>query len=224
MATRIDQTIIGWGVEDAKEANAASTAPEVDSPEADSPEANIIQMHERLVRPAALQGSTYKIKPPVCEHALYVTINDIVLNKGTPHEQRRPFEIFINSKNMEQFQWVVALTLIISAVFRKGGEFNFLVEELRSVFDPHGGYYKQGGDRKPSLVAEIGDVIEHHIQNIEQSEKLDFGAPPKRAEEKTAIKPSALANARFCAKCHTYKLIRSEGCDRCLNCGYSKCD
>src|SRR5690606_13440848 len=124
------------------------------------------QLDELLQRPEALEGATYKIKTPLSEHALYVTINDIVLNPGTEHELRRPFEIFINSKNMDHFQWIVALTRIISAVFRKGGDVTFLVEELHSVFDPRGGYFKKGGKFMPSLVAEIGDAIECHLRMI----------------------------------------------------------
>ena len=127
---------------------------------------NVVQMHEKVERPEMLLGSTYKIKTPLSEHALYVTINDIVLNPGTPYEKRRPFEIFINSKNMDHFQWIVALTRIISAVFRKGGDVTFLVEELRSVFDPKGGYFKRGGRYTPSLVAEIGDAIHAHMRMI----------------------------------------------------------
>ena len=111
-----------------------------------------------------LLGSTYKIKTPLSEHALYITINDVVLNHGTEHEHRRPYEIFINSKNMDHFQWIVALTRIVSAVFRKGGDVTFLVDELRSVFDPQGGYFKKGGRYMPSLVAEIGDAIECHSE------------------------------------------------------------
>ncbi len=107
-------------------------------------------MHESVERPETLVGSTYKIKSPLFEHALYVTINDIVLNAGTQHELRRPFEIFINSKNMDHFQWIVALTRIMSAVFRKGGDVTFLVEELKAVFDPRGGYFKAGGVYMPS--------------------------------------------------------------------------
>ena len=128
--------------------------------------AEIIQMHEKIERPEMLLGSTYKIKTPQSEHALYITINDVLLNQGTAHEMRRPYEIFINSKNMDHFQWIVALTRIISAVFRKGGDVTFLVDELRSVFDPRGGYFKKGGKYKPSLVAEIGDAIECHMKII----------------------------------------------------------
>ena len=98
-----------------------------------------------------LVGSTYKIKTPVSDHAMYVTINDIVLNEGTPHEQRRPFEVFINSKNLDHFQWIVALTRVISAVFRKGGDTTFLVDELKAVFDPKGGYWQPGGKFMPSI-------------------------------------------------------------------------
>ena len=117
--------------------------------------AKVIQLGEPLSRPDKLVGNTYKIKTPVTEHALYITINDVVMNEGTAQEHRRPFEIFINSKNMEHFQWIVALTRVMSAVFRKGGDVTFLVEELKSVFEPSGGYFKKGGKFVPSLVAEI---------------------------------------------------------------------
>ena len=126
----------------------------VEKPEAEKPEperaskdgrkgspANLVllpAMNEKVERPEVLIGSTYKIKTPVSDHAMYLTINDIVLNEGTEHEHRRPFEIFINSKNLDHFQWIVALTRIISAVFRKGGNVAFLVEELKAVFDPRG--------------------------------------------------------------------------------------
>jgi hypothetical protein len=130
------------------------------------PKAEVIQMHEKVERPDTLIGATYKIKSPLFEHALYVTLNDIVLNAGTEHELRRPFEIFINSKNMDHFQWIVALTRIMSAVFRKGGDVTFLVEELKAVFDPRGGYYKPGGIYMPSIVAELGSVVEQHLKMI----------------------------------------------------------
>jgi hypothetical protein len=130
------------------------------------PKAEVIQMHEKVERPDTLIGATYKIKSPLFEHALYVTINDIVLNQGTEYELRRPFEIFINSKNMDHFQWIVALTRIMSAVFRKGGDVTFLVEELRAVFDPRGGYFKAGGVYMPSIVAELGALIEQHLKSI----------------------------------------------------------
>ena len=128
--------------------------------------AEVIQMTEQVERPDVLIGSTYKVKSPLFEHALYVTINDIVLNQGTEHELRRPFEVFINSKNMDHFQWVVAITRIMSAVFRKGGDVTFLVDEMKAVFDPRGGYFKAGGVYMPSIVAEIGSVIEEHLKSI----------------------------------------------------------
>ncbi len=163
MAVKIENKIIGYQV---VEEEVAAAAPEV-APESSAGEkSNVIQMHEKLERPEHLLGSTYKIKTPLSEHALYVTVNDMILNEGTDHEQRRPFEVFINSKNMDHFQWIVALTRIISAVFRKGGDVTFLVEELRSVFDPRGGYFKKGGKYMPSLVAEIGDCIECHLKFI----------------------------------------------------------
>ena len=123
-------------------------------------------MHEKLERPEVLIGSTYKVKTPVSDHAMYVTINDIVLNEGTQHEQRRPFEIFINSKNLDHYQWIVALTRIMSAVFRKGGDVTFLVDELKAVFDPRGGYWQPGGKFMPSIIAELGHIVEKHLIEI----------------------------------------------------------
>ena len=198
--------------------------------------AEVIQMHEKLERPEILLGSTYKIRTPLSDHALYVTINDVVLNAGTEHEQRRPFEIFINSKNMEHFQWIVALTRIISAVFRKGGDVAFLVEELRSVFDPKGGYFKPGGRFTPSLVADIGDAIETHMRTIGLIKDEPLGDAQRRmVDEKRMLheKAGADANAprahgfpdgaQLCGKCRTKMLVQMDGCLTCLNCGDSKC-
>ena len=199
-------------------------------------ESNVVQMHEKVERPEMLVGSTYKIKTPLSEHSLYVTINDIILNTGTEHELRRPFEIFINSKNMDHFQWIVALTRIISAVFRKGGDVTFLVDEMRSVFDPRGGYFKRGGQFMPSLVAEIGDAIESHLRMIglikddgldEHQQKLinekrqQFESLAKRA---TASEGSGFPEgSQLCTKCNTKAMIKMDGCMTCLNCGDSKC-
>jgi hypothetical protein len=231
MSIKIDQKIVGYSVARPDQADAA---PDQAAEEAAS---NVIHLHEKIERPETLDGATYKLKTPLTEHALYVTINDIVLNRGTEHELRRPFEIFINSKNMDHFQWIVALTRIISAVFRKGGDVTFLVEELRSVFDPRGGYFKKGGKFTPSLVAEIGDVIEHHLRFIGliKDDKLDehqkkFIAE-KRAEFEAAAKPDAPEaadsdfpdSAKLCVKCNTKAMIMMDGCLTCLNCGDSKC-
>lgn len=172
MAVKIDQKIKGYTVvtadDKARENAAPVPAASIDraTAEAEAPADNIIHMHERIERPEVLIGSTYKIKSPLVEHAIYVTINDIVLNAGTEHEQRRPFEIFINSKSMEHFQWIVALTRIMSAVFRKGGDVTFLVDEMKAVFDPKGGYFKAGGVYMPSLVAELGMIVEEHLKSI----------------------------------------------------------
>ena len=172
MAVKIDKKIKGYAVvtpeDKARESQPAQTGASVarETAESETAKDNVIQMHEKIERPEVLIGSTYKIKSPLVEHAMYVTINDIVLNAGTDHEQRRPFEIFINSKSMEHFQWIVALTRIMSAVFRKGGDVTFLVEEMKAVFDPRGGYFKAGGVYMPSLVAEIGAVVEEHMKSI----------------------------------------------------------
>jgi len=168
MSVKIEKKIKGYAVvtpEDKAKALAGDAVPRA-VVEAELPSADVIQMHERIERPEVLIGSTYKIKSPLFEHALYVTINDIVLNAGSEHEQRRPFEIFINSKNMDHFQWIVALTRIMSAVFRKGGDVTFLVDEMKAVFDPKGGYFKAGGVYMPSLVAELGSIVEDHLKSI----------------------------------------------------------
>ena len=232
MAFKISKKITGFSV--AKPDDAA--AEEIKAAVEVAPESNVIQMHEKVERPEMLIGSTYKIKTPLSEHSLYVTINDIVLNLGTEHELRRPFEIFINSKNMDHFQWIVALTRIISAVFRKGGDVTFLTEELRSVFDPRGGYFKKGGKFMPSLVAEIGDAIESHLRMIgllkddgldehqqklvdDKRKQLDDSLKSAETEEASAF-PDA---AQLCMKCNTKAMIKMDGCMTCLNCGDSKC-
>ncbi|MEO7068324.1 MAG: NrdJb [Rhodanobacter sp.] len=164
MAIKINQKITGYNVVTPEE-KAVSPVTAAVAPK-EVPTAQVIQMHESVERPETLVGSTFKIKSPLFEHALYITINDIILNAGTPHELRRPFEIFINSKNMDHFQWIVALTRILSAVFRKGGDVTFIAEEMKAVFDPRGGYFKAGGVYMPSIVAEIGGVLEQHMKNI----------------------------------------------------------
>ena len=208
-----------------------------------SEKAEIIQMHEKLERPETLLGSTYKVKTPQSEHALYITINDVLLNEGTKYEMRRPYEIFINSKNMDHFQWIVALTRIISAVFRKGGDVTFLVDELRSVFDPRGGYFKKGGKYKPSLVAEIGDAIECHMKMIgmiednglDECQKAILDAKRKEyesihhtsvetdGEESESAASDYPPGSVLCNKCNTKAVISMDGCMTCLSCGDSKC-
>ena len=141
-AIKIDKKIVKYRVQKPadKQADAqpVATVTELMSKDKHGRSAKVIRMTEEIQRPEVLIGSTYKIKTPVSDHAMYVTINDIVLNEGTDYEQRRPFEVFINSKNLDHFQWIVALTRIISAVFRKGGDITFLVDELKAVFDPQG--------------------------------------------------------------------------------------
>jgi hypothetical protein len=163
MAIKIDKQIVDYKVVQDQPPEQGQSDRESEREKA---AAEVIHMHEKIERPPMLRGYTYKLKTPGSEHAMYVTINDIVLNEGTEHQLQRPYEIFINSKNMDHFQWIVALTRIMSAVFRKGGDVTFLVEELRSVFDPRGGYFKKGGRYAPSLVAELGDVIETHLKEI----------------------------------------------------------
>jgi len=238
MTIKIQRKIVGYEV--VKEEDAAAK-PETQAGGGERQSAKIIRMTERVARPEgmeSLEGSTYKIKTPLVDHAMYVTINDILLNAGTEHEQRRPFEIFINSKNMDHFQWIVALTRLMSAVFRKGGDVTFLAEELQAVFDPRGGYFKPGGKFMPSIIAEIGAVIEHHLQKIglmekeELSEQQQLLLDQKRAEAEASANEAAAdanadagypASATLCNKCHTKAVVIMDNCATCLSCGYSKC-
>ena len=205
----------------------------------------VVYMTKPLDRPEALPGRTYKIRWPESDHAIYITLNDIVQDG-----RRRPFEIFINSKNTEHYAWTVGLTRMISAVFRRGGDVSFVVEELKAVFDPRGGQWV-GPRYVPSLLAAIGDVIEQHMIDI------GFLPDPKEAREgrrelkvvggteaalaagtgaggsaggqavaETGGGPgpgSAGPAMRGCPKCGQRTLIRLEGCDICTGCTYSKC-
>jgi hypothetical protein len=199
MAVKIDKKIKGYAVvspED-KARTLQGDAVARSTVEAELPTADVIQMHERIERPEVLIGSTYKIKSPLVEHAMYVTINDIVLNAGSEHEQRRPFEVFINSKSMEHFQWIVALTRIMSAVFRKGGDVTFLVDEMKAVFDPKGGYFKAGGVYMPSLVAELGAIVEDHLKSIGMIHDPEM-SPERRAliaEKRNAFEARSKKNS-----------------------------
>ena len=196
--------------------------------------AEVVQIGEPLARPDKITGSTYKVKTPVTEHALYITINDVIMNEGTDQEHRRPFEIFVNSKNMEHFQWIVGLTRVMSAVFRKGGDLTFLIEELESVFDPNGGYYKKGGKYVPSLVAELGQVLEEHLKNIgmlkvtepeeHQQQLIDNKKAEYLKKNPDKLDDSGFPkDAQLCNKCQTKAAIMMDGCLTCLNCGESKC-
>lgn len=169
-----------------------------------------------IERTEALSGCTYKIKTPLSEHALYVTINNIEING-----KLRPFELFINSKSMDHFQWIVAFTRIVSAIFRHGGEVNFLIEELRSVFDPRGGFFYKS-KYVPSLVAQIGDVLEQHLVSIGayvRDNSLQVAAVAMIEEKEKASQSELL----LCANCNELAVVMMDGCLTCTNCGSSKC-
>jgi ribonucleoside-diphosphate reductase alpha chain len=175
--------------------------------------AEVVYLSEPLDRPEALEGATYKLKWPVSEHAIYITINDVVVAG-----RRRPFEVFINSKNMEHYAWTVALTRMISAVFRRGGDVSFVVEELKAVFDPRGGAWMQG-KYIPSILAAIGGVIEEHLVSIGFIEGAGLGlkSDPKAAALAQGKRPLA------CPSCGAYEMAMIEGCMTCRACGHSKC-
>jgi len=232
---KIDEKIVGYAVAKS-DAEQKPEKPDYKRESGGGNRAEVIRMHEKLERPEVLIGSTYKVKTPISDHAMYVTINDIVLNQGTEYEKRRPFEIFINSKNLDHYQWIVALTRIISAVFRKGGDVAFLVDELTAVFDPRGGYWQPGGKFMPSIIAELGYIVEKHLITIGMLAKpgLDEGQKElikqKRDEyEQSQKQRDAFSDnqypegAQLCGKCSTAAVIKMDGCMTCLSCGESKC-
>lgn len=206
---KIKQKIVGYKVVDKSETPAVEATKET--------------MHEGILRPTDLHGATYKIKTPQSEHALYITINNMELD-GVVH----PYEMFINSKNMDHFQWVIALTRLVSAVWRKGGDSKFLVEELKNVFDPKGGYYKRGGVYMPSLVAEIGSVIEQHLKSIGVIEVVvdehqQAFLEEKRKEVMGSEESGYPAHATLCPECNTKAVVVMDNCKVCLSCSASKC-
>ena len=185
------------------------------APEADQG-ADVIYMAEPLDRPQALEGNTYKLKWPDSEHAIYVTVNDVIIN-----DHRRPFEVFINSKNMEHFAWTVALTRMISAVFRRGGDVSFVVEELKAVFDPRGGAWVQG-KYIPSILAAIGGVLEQHMIAIGflEGEGMGLKEDPKAGQQVMNLNEN---RGKACPTCGQFDMQMVEGCMTCRSCGHSKC-
>lgn len=172
--------------------------------------ADVVYMAEPLARPGMLEGRTYKLNWADSDHATYITLNDVIDSSG----RRRPFEVFINSKNMEHYAWAVALTRMISAVFRRGGDVSFVVEELQAIFDPRGGHWIDGR-YVPSILAAIGDVIEGHMREI--------GFLIDAADSTESSHGSSGRLASYCPSCGHRSLIRQEGCDTCENCGWSRC-
>ena len=177
--------------------------------------ADVVYLSDPLDRPESLEGHTYKLQWPDSPHAIYITLNDIRLNG-----RRIPFEIFINSKNMEHYAWTVALTRMISAVFRRGGDVSFVVEELKAVFDPRGGAW-MGGKYVPSMLAAIGGVIERHLVSIGFIQEGGAGLTPDPEAERAVI--GAAAPDPACPVCGQHEMAMIEGCMTCRNCGYSKC-
>lgn len=213
MPHKIEKPIVAWKIVNKEEPSAIEI------------------MHEGLKRPEFLRGTTYKLKHPASEHALYVTINDMVLNVDTPDQRHYPYEIFLHSKNMDSFQWITALTRVISAVFRKGGDTLFLIEELKSTFDPRGGYFK-GRTYMPSIVADIGHILERHLKHIGHIPEADEEQEQliqKLMEEKEFALRDKGGDIEFpessilCEKCNVKAVVKMDGCMTCLNCGDSKC-
>lgn len=184
------------------------------------------EVSEAMKLPDELPSTRYRLRTPLSEGAVYINISDIVLNEGTPFEKKQPIEIFINCRDMKSFQWVVALTRMISAVLRKGGDVAFIVEELKSIQDPNGGYMGRGGIWVPSLVAEIGSILEKHmvklglIDNALSPERVAFIEMKKEEMKAVGIDPN---EGEMCPHCKAMTYVRMEGCYTCVTCGHSRC-
>jgi ribonucleoside-diphosphate reductase alpha chain len=201
--------------EEKKPEKAEKTAGSVKDVTAAQPgDSEVVYITDPLDRPEALEGNTYKVKWPNTEHAIYITVNDIILNG-----HRRPFEVFINSKNMEHFAWTVALTRMISAVFRRGGDVSFVVGELKAVFDPRGGAWMQG-KYVPSILAAIGGVIEQHMISIGFIEGEGMGL---KSDPEADVVNLGAPRGPSCSSCGSHEMRMVEGCMTCASCGYSKC-
>lgn len=213
MATRIEQKILSASVV-SKPTVAAETP------------SNVIHMHEAVERPEKLIGATIKIKNQFVENAIYMTVNHIVLNPGTKHESVRPFEVFLNTKDASMAQHFAAITRLLSAVFRKGGDFTFVIEELKSIHDPRGGCFLPGGRFVNSVMHHIALELEAHFQEIGAMRLPELAEEVKatlEAKTEQARQVGALDNAATCPKCHEQKYVLMDGCSTCLDCGYSKC-
>lgn len=202
---KINQKIIGWSVK---------------TTEDEKGNTHTVKEAETLERPRVVEGRTYKISPAVTDSAMYITINDLILEDGT----HRPVEMFISSKHVPHQQWITALTRMISAIFRKPGPFLFVAEELQQIFDPQGGYFAEKR-MVPSVVAHVGIVLQEHFEYIGLVDK------PELSEETKVVMAKKLAQATdkgmslmTCLKCHQPAVVRLDGCDTCTSCGDSKCE
>lgn len=180
------------------------------------------EVTESLKRHKVLQGSTYQLKTPLSEYTWYITINDIVLNEGTEFERLQPFEIFFNTKDVTSYQWMVFTSRMISAIFRKGGDLNFIIEEMNAVYQPNGGYMSRDG-YVPSLVAEIGKIIETHFKSIGLIKEIVVSDQVLAKKEEYLKVNANMDNAGLCSACGARAVIQFEGCGYCTSCNYSKC-
>lgn len=203
---KITSKIVGWSVNEKK---------------AEDAEGNkyLVQEPVTLDRPRVVEGRTYKINPAVTDSAMYITINDIIMDDGT----RRPLELFINTKHVAHQQWITALTRMVSAIFRKPGPYLFVVEELKQIFDPQGGYFA-GNKMMPSVVAHVAEVMQEHFEWIGAMEKQELSAVQKEviAEKKAAAEASGI-EMQLCTKCNEKAMLFMDGCWTCTACGDSKC-
>lgn len=213
---KIDQKITGYSVVSAEDKAKAAAAPAPTPAEVEK----VYLEAKPYERPLQVTGTTYKIKPPTASHALYITINNIVTAEG----KLRPIEIFINTKHVEHFQWVAALTRVISALLRKPGPYLFVIEELMQVFDPQGGYWLPGGKMMPSVVAEIGSVFKQHCETIGAVDAPALSEAQKALiSEKKAVAEAKGIKGKLCGKCGEHTVVLIDNCMTCLSCSDSKC-
>ena len=203
--TKIDQKIVAWSVR---------------TTEDESGNTHTVREPQTLERPRVVEGRTYKISPAVTDSAMYITINDVVLEGGV----RRPMEMFINTKHVAHQQWITALTRMVSAIFRKPGPYLFIADELQEIYDPQGGYF---ADQKmmPSVVAHVAAVLKEHFEYIGVAEKSGLTEVQKEVieDKKLQFNSNGTGKMQLCGKCHAEAVVLMDGCMTCTSCGDSKC-
>jgi ribonucleoside-diphosphate reductase alpha chain len=169
---------------------------------------------EVMERPRILQGRTYKLKWPQTGDNWYITIT---------HRGGVPFEVFITTKVAAHAEWVQALSILLTAVLRRGGDVKFLITELQGIHSASGGQYiTEQRKFRHSQVAAIGGVIEEEFRVLGM-----FGTTEPEPEVQKAVPPGVtfgqIGEPGCCPECGARPLVHQEGCEKCQICSYTRC-
>ena len=105
-----------------------------------------------------LPSTTYKFRVP--EKAMYFTI----VGEG------KPIWLFVNSKEMDSYQWVTALMESYSRQIKACVEVSDIVEAMKTTFAPGGKYFIPDGTGREvhSIVHHLGLILEEHVMKIDK--------------------------------------------------------